>query len=238
MALLDHNNLGDEREWGRAFTVLSAITHGYVWQNGGNNPAKMIPKCLAVPLVAAAKHIGGCPVVSWWPSMLNNWKIKYETRPLDLRNVEMQSLYTGSKDERWFFLIHWQIEIQSVPAIKSVVAAHKAVLDDNPELLRACLTTIQKTFQIMKTSLKRIYEHCDPAFFYTKLRVFLSGWKNSKSLPDGIIYEGVSTKPLKFSGASGSQSTTFHVFDAVLGIVHSRKGMTLRDPEKKSIHSR
>ncbi|CAB3981535.1 indoleamine 2,3-dioxygenase 2 isoform X2 [Paramuricea clavata] len=76
----------------------------------------------------------------------------------------------------------------------------------------------------MKTSLKRIYEHCDPAFFYTKLRVFLSGWKNSKSLPDGIIYEGVSTKPLKFSGASGSQSTTFHVFDAVLGIVHSRKG--------------
>jgi hypothetical protein len=42
MALLDHNNLGDERDWGRAFTVLSAITHGYVWQNGGNNPAKVI----------------------------------------------------------------------------------------------------------------------------------------------------------------------------------------------------
>ncbi|CAB4016047.1 indoleamine 2,3-dioxygenase 2, partial [Paramuricea clavata] len=179
---------------------------------------QMIPKCLAVPLVAAAKHIGGCPVVSLWPSMLNNWKIKDETR-----NVEMQSLYTGSKDELWFFLIHWQIEMQSVPAIKSVVAAQKAVLDDNPELLCACLTIIQKTFQIVKTSLKQLYEHCDPAFFYTKLRVFLSGWKNSKSLPDGIIYEGVSTKPLKFSGASGSQSTTFHAFDAVLGIVHSRK---------------
>jgi hypothetical protein len=42
MPLLDHNNLGDERDWGRAFTVLSTITHGYVWQNGGNNPAKVI----------------------------------------------------------------------------------------------------------------------------------------------------------------------------------------------------
>jgi hypothetical protein len=51
MPLLDHNNLGDERDWGRAFTVLSAITHGYVWQNGGNNPAKVIQKNILIILI-------------------------------------------------------------------------------------------------------------------------------------------------------------------------------------------
>ena len=30
----------------------------------------------------------------------------------------MQTSYTGSEQERWFFLIHWQIEMQSVPAIR------------------------------------------------------------------------------------------------------------------------
>ncbi|XP_028415696.1 indoleamine 2,3-dioxygenase 2-like [Dendronephthya gigantea] len=65
-----------------------------------------------------------------------------------------------------------------------------------------------------------MYEQCSPTFFYTKLRIFLAGWKNNKSLPDGIIYEGVSSKPFKFSGASASQSTTFHLFDAALGITH------------------
>lgn len=41
MPLLDHNKLGNEREWGRAFTVLATIAYGYVWQNGETNPTKV-----------------------------------------------------------------------------------------------------------------------------------------------------------------------------------------------------
>ena len=41
MPLLDHNKLGNEREWERAFTVLATIAYGYVWQNGETNPAKV-----------------------------------------------------------------------------------------------------------------------------------------------------------------------------------------------------
>ncbi|XP_028418880.1 indoleamine 2,3-dioxygenase 2-like [Dendronephthya gigantea] len=181
----------------------------------------IIPKCLSIPLVAAANHIGVHPVACLWSSLINNWKIKDKARPaLDISNIDMQSLYTGSSEEAWFFLIHWDIEIQSVPGIKSVAAAQKAVLDDNQELLRACLIILRNTIQKLKISLKRISEKCNPAFFYTKLRTFLTGWKNNKSLPDGIIYEGVSSKPFQFSGASGAQSTGFHLFDAALSITH------------------
>ena len=42
MPLLNHNKLASEGDWRRALSVLTAITHGYVWQNGQNNPQKVI----------------------------------------------------------------------------------------------------------------------------------------------------------------------------------------------------
>lgn len=39
-------------------------------------------------------------------------------------------------------------------------------------------------------------------------------------MPEGLIYEGVSEKPLHLSGGSAAQSTTYHAFDELLGIQH------------------
>ncbi|CAB3999950.1 Indoleamine 2,3-dioxygenase 2, partial [Paramuricea clavata] len=222
MPLLDHTKLGGEQDWDRANLVLSAIGNGYVWQNGEDDPVKVIPKCLAVPWVSVAEHSGACPVIGHWNGMLNNWRIKDKTRPLDIDNIDTQFVFTGSKDEFWFCAVTWQLELHAVPGIKSVVAAQKAVTDNNYELLQSCLVTIRKTIEQLKATLERMFEHCHPEFFYTKLRIFLAGWKNYKKFPEGMLYEGVSSKPLQFSGGSAAQSTTFQVFDAVLGIVHPK----------------
>jgi hypothetical protein len=42
LPLLDHTKLGGEQDWDRANLVLSAIGNGYVWQNGEDDPVKVI----------------------------------------------------------------------------------------------------------------------------------------------------------------------------------------------------
>ncbi|XP_046854990.1 indoleamine 2,3-dioxygenase 2-like isoform X2 [Xenia sp. Carnegie-2017] len=102
LPLLDHAALGSEEDWARAYLVLSATGNGYVWQNGEDDPVKVIPKNLAIPWFAVAEHIGSRPVVTHWGATLNNWKIKDNSRCLDIDNIESQFLFTGAKDEFWF----------------------------------------------------------------------------------------------------------------------------------------
>ena len=45
----------------------------------------------------------------------------------------------------------------------------------------------------------QLEEKCSPEFFFDTLRPWLSGWDQN-----GVIYEGVSEQPLKFSGGSGA----------------------------------
>lgn len=43
----------------------------------------------------------------------------------------------------------------------------------------------------MTQQLRRMPEQCDPYIFYHRVRICLSGWKNSPSYPNGVIFEGV-----------------------------------------------
>ena len=43
----------------------------------------------------------------------------------------------------------------------------------------------------MRETLLRMPERCDPYIYYSRVRPYIHGWKNSPSLPQGVVYEGV-----------------------------------------------
>ncbi|CAN0198428.1 unnamed protein product, partial [Ectocarpus fasciculatus] len=73
----------------------------------------------------------------------------------------------------------------------------------------------------MREALARMPVGCHPLIFYQRVRPFLSGWKANPTLPDGVVYEGVSSKKRQYYGGSAAQSTLFPALDAALEVSHS-----------------
>ena len=104
---------------------------------------------------------------------------------------------------------------QGATALQAVLSARRAVERNDPIKLIEDLQTVEHVVSDLTKILLRTKEKCDPYIFYHRIRPFLSGWPSP-----GLIYEGVSTNPINFSGASAAQSSLFQAIDAGLGITH------------------
>ncbi len=54
-------------------------------------------------------------------------------------------------------------------------------------------------------------------------------WKDNPSMPKGLVYEGVQTEPMEYSGGSAAQSSLLHCFDELLGVKHEAKSGEMAD---------
>ena len=84
----------------------------------------------------------------------------------------------------------------------------------------AQLSKIAKAIAKMTDSLATMREGCHPFIFYHRVRPFLSGWKHNPTLPDGVVYKGVSDVPKQYYGGSAAQSALIPMLDIGLGISH------------------
>jgi hypothetical protein len=73
----------------------------------------------------------------------------------------------------------------------------------------------------MCNSMETMHEGCHPFIFYHRVRPFLSAWKENPTLPDGVLYKGVSEEPKKYYGGSAAQSSLIPFLDISLGISHA-----------------
>uniref|UniRef100_A0A2K5WW61 Indoleamine 2,3-dioxygenase 2 n=1 Tax=Macaca fascicularis TaxID=9541 RepID=A0A2K5WW61_MACFA len=110
-----------------------------------------------------------------------------------------------------------------IPGNWALVQAVNAILQPNQESLLQALQRLRLSIQDITKTLGQMHNHVDPDIFYSVIRIFLSGWKDNPAMPAGLMYEGVSKEPLKYSGGSAAQSTVLHAFDEFLGIRHSKE---------------
>nr|XP_035126260.1 indoleamine 2,3-dioxygenase 2 isoform X5 [Callithrix jacchus]XP_035126261.1 indoleamine 2,3-dioxygenase 2 isoform X5 [Callithrix jacchus] len=252
MPLLSCQFLKGHREQRLAHLVLSFLTMGYVWQEGEAQPAEVLPRNLALPLVEVSRNLGLPPILVHSDLVLTNWTkkdpdgfleigqecpveklvswvlegediISQANVPAGTMNLETIISFPGGESLHGFILVTVLVEKAAVPGIKALVQAMNAILQPSQEALLQALKQLRLSIQDITKTLGKMHDYVDPDIFYAVIRIFLSGWKDNPAMPAGLMYEGVSKEPLKYSGGSAAQSTVLHAFDEFLGIRHSQE---------------
>nr|XP_002757031.2 indoleamine 2,3-dioxygenase 2 isoform X2 [Callithrix jacchus] len=223
MPLLSCQFLKGHREQRLAHLVLSFLTMGYVWQEGEAQPAEVLPRNLALPLVEVSRNLGLPPILVHSDLVLTNWTKKDPDGFLEIGNLETIISFPGGESLHGFILVTVLVEKAAVPGIKALVQAMNAILQPSQEALLQALKQLRLSIQDITKTLGKMHDYVDPDIFYAVIRIFLSGWKDNPAMPAGLMYEGVSKEPLKYSGGSAAQSTVLHAFDEFLGIRHSQE---------------
>ncbi|KAH0623110.1 hypothetical protein JD844_031082 [Phrynosoma platyrhinos] len=218
MPLLSSQYLQGHRELFLAHLVLSFITMGYVWQEGEKGIAKILPRNLAIPFGEISQVLELPPILVHMDLVLVNWKKKNPHG-----NLEPIISLPGGETTRGFILVSFLVEKAAAPGIKAMAQAVNGLLQSDNKMLEDALQEMTNTLKDMINALKKMHDYVEPAVFYGVTRIFFSGWKDNPALPEGLVYEGFSEKPLSYSGGSAAESTTLHAFDELLGIQHRKE---------------
>jgi indoleamine 2,3-dioxygenase len=139
-----------------------------------------------------------------------------------LDSLATQITFTGSIDESWFYLVSVAIEARGGPLIGAILDAVRCVQSNEVGAVTAQLLCLVEGIQDISALTLRIYDNCDPNFFYHKIRLFLSGSSGNEQLPNGVYFDNGThpMQPFRFAGGSNAQSSLIQFIDIALGVTH------------------
>ncbi|KAK7494449.1 hypothetical protein BaRGS_00014341 [Batillaria attramentaria] len=206
MPLLDCSQLEGHRQKRLANLQLSLIASAYVWGKG-KDVCKSIPECLAVPLYKVSQDVGLQTSCCHANRTLANWTL------ID-PNGNVRTLYPmlpGGKES-------------IVAVINGVDAGDEETVISNLNIITDCVNNMTKTLSRMNGVLPM------STFLYDILPL-CSGWGDTdEGIPDGLLFEGVSDKPIKSLDDTAAQSSAIPCVDALLCVTHppERRDFQLR----------
>ncbi|KKY25489.1 putative indoleaminedioxygenase pyrroledioxygenase [Phaeomoniella chlamydospora] len=233
LPILNTSRLKSEREWQRAYVILSFVTHAYIW--GADRPSEILPPQITVPYLQVARHLDLPPTATY--AALNLWNFAPASSLSELsvpENLRSLTTFTGTSDEAWFYLISVAMESKGAEAIPLALRCAEAISQESPERLPKILQGIAQCIDEIGTLLERMYERCDPNVFYHQIRPFLAGSKGMAvaGLPQGVFYDEGEGKGRyhTYSGGSNAQSSLIQFLDLVLGTEHHSTGAPSSKP--------
>lgn len=203
------------------YSILCMMTQRYVWCTGVAD-AKLyakIPDIIGIPLWQVSQKLG--IAISLTYAAVDLWNWSNEGTELTLDNMTVNFSMTGDPSEFWFYKIMNVIEGHGGYMLLEFLRVHQYFNDEARVV--DFLNRLKENLKYSTKIIGRMTDHCDPNFFFNKLRIYLSGSKNT-NLPDGLQIDltpvGGQVITLKNSGGSAAQSTLIQVYDALLGIKH------------------
>ena len=197
----------------------------------GQEPSKLLPANLALPLCRACELLSRPPILSYDGYALYNWKRFRADGPIALGNIDTIQNFVHLYDEHWFILVH--VEIEAIAArIADAMAKAAAALDANHrELVDDALGEIAGAVNDQVRVLRRIPEKMDPALYYKTFRPYIRFFEKVRyeaEVPGatGLAAGSAARISMNFRGETGAQSSIMPLLVAFMKIAHRPSMLT------------
>jgi indoleamine 2,3-dioxygenase len=196
----------------------------------GQEPSKVLPANLALPLCRACKLLNRPPILSYDGYALYNWKRFDKNGPIALGNIDTVQNFVHLYDEHWFILVH--VEIEAIAArILDAIATVQAALDANaPAPIDDAVRNIAGAVNEQVRVLRRIPEKMDPALYYKTFRPYIRFFENVEyeaEVAGGRVAAGSAARlRINFRGETGAQSSIMPLLVAFMKIPHRPSMLT------------
>lgn len=200
------------------YVRLGFLASAYVNQVGQPR-ANVLPANLAVPLANAARLLERPPILSYDGYALYNWKRFDRQGPIALGNIDTLQNFVHLYDERWFILVHVEIEAHAAGVMQAIAESAEAVERSDAAALKQALTSMGTAVRRMVATLRRIPEHMNPALYFRTFRPYIRFFED-------VVYEGVSPNPSQHRGETGAQSSIMPALVSYLKLEHRPTALT------------
>ncbi|KAI8387032.1 hypothetical protein BD560DRAFT_321637 [Blakeslea trispora] len=179
---------------------------------------KVLPMNIAVPLHKVSNKIHSKPFMEYALSYaLYNYKKINPLEGLTYDNLALVRAFAGSESEKGFVLNHVTMVAYSPRLVKHTMGALQAVEEKDRKRFNIEMAGLNEAYESINREMEMMWSRSMPED-YIKFRTFIMGTKNQPMFPDGVIYEGVSDKPVVHRGESGANDSMVPLGDNLLQI--------------------
>lgn len=197
---------------------IGFLASGYVNQVGAPR-ARRLPANIAQPLCSACQRLRRPPILSYDGYALYNWTRLDPSGPVALGNIDTIQNFVDLYDERWFILVHVEIEALAAEALSATLDLADADAFTDADAVNAAIETITDSLRRQISVLRRILEKMSPDQYFRAFRPYIRYFEN-------VVYEGAAQTPMSFRGETGAQSSVVPALVAFLKIPHAPSALT------------
>jgi indoleamine 2,3-dioxygenase len=196
----------------------------------GEEPSRVLPANLAVPLCRACRLLNRPPILSYDGYALYNWKRFRPNQPIALGNIDTVQNFVHLYDEHWFILVHVEIEATAARILDAVAAAQVALDTNASSSVDDTVEKIAGAVNDQVRVLRRIPEKMSPALYYKTFRPYIRFFEDVEyeaEVPGGRVAAGSAARlRMNFRGETGAQSSIMPLLVAFMKIPHRPSMLT------------
>jgi indoleamine 2,3-dioxygenase len=196
----------------------------------GQEPSRVLPANLALPLCRACKVLNRPPILSYDGYALYNWKRFNKHGPIALGNIDTVQNFVHLYDEHWFILVHVEIEVIAARILDAIATVQAALDANEPGPIDDAVRNIAGAVNEQVRVLRRIPEKMDPALYYKTFRPYIRFFENVEyeaEVAGGHVAAGSAARlRINFRGETGAQSSIMPLLVAFMKIPHRPSMLT------------